>query len=68
MLNSQHVIDREFGNRLSIRDHYPKYVISLDEMKYSNRKWDFSQNTLGTFNNIIQHATCHKHIRNIRPY
>lgn len=36
VLNSQEVIDREFGNLLEIRDNYPKYVISMDEFAPKN--------------------------------
>jgi hypothetical protein len=32
MLFDQKTIDREFGNLLSIDDHYPKFVISMDEV------------------------------------
>jgi hypothetical protein len=32
MLFDQKTIDREFGNLMSINDHYPKYVISMDEV------------------------------------
>ncbi len=35
-LSGQKVIDREFGNLLLIKDNYPKYVISLDEIKLDN--------------------------------
>lgn len=35
-LSSQKVIDREFGNLLSIKDNHEKFVISLDDLKYSN--------------------------------
>lgn len=31
MLSDQKVVDREFGNLLSIHDNYPKYVISMDQ-------------------------------------
>lgn len=31
-LDSQHTIDREFGAFDAIKDHYPKYVISFDEL------------------------------------
>ena len=31
-LNNKKVIDREFGNLLLIKDNYPKWVISLDEL------------------------------------
>lgn len=30
LLASESTIDREFGNLAAIRDHYPKYVVSLD--------------------------------------
>jgi hypothetical protein len=32
MLFDQKTIDREFGNLMSIGDHYPKFVISMDEV------------------------------------
>jgi hypothetical protein len=32
MLFDQKTIDREFGNLMSINDHYPKFVISMDEV------------------------------------
>jgi hypothetical protein len=32
MLSDQKTIDREFGNLMSIDDHYPKYVITMDEI------------------------------------
>ena len=31
MLSSEQVVEREFGNLLKIRDHYPEYVISMDD-------------------------------------
>lgn len=34
-LNSPEVIEREFGAFKTISDHYPKYVISLDQKDYS---------------------------------
>ena len=30
-LSTEEIINREFGNLEKIRDHYPKYVISLDK-------------------------------------
>ena len=30
LLGSENTIEREFGNLQSIRDNYPKYVVSLD--------------------------------------
>lgn len=38
MLFDQQTIDREFGNLLTIGDHYPKYVITMDE-DYSGRSF-----------------------------
>jgi predicted AAA+ superfamily ATPase len=35
-LTSQEVIDREFGNLLSIPDNYPKYVVSMDDYAPKN--------------------------------
>lgn len=32
LLNSEKVLEREFGNLNQISDHYPKYVISTDEI------------------------------------
>jgi len=37
-INSEEVEKREFGNLLAIKDNYPKYVISLDEMWGTNYK------------------------------
>ena len=31
LLSDEKIIEREFGNLISIRDHFPKYVISMDE-------------------------------------
>ena len=31
LLNSEKVVEREFGNLADIKDNYPKYVISMDE-------------------------------------
>jgi predicted AAA+ superfamily ATPase len=36
LLTNQKVINREFGNLLLIKDNYEKYVVSLDDIKYSN--------------------------------
>lgn len=33
MLTSQETVDREFGNLLDIKDNFPKYVLTMDEMK-----------------------------------
>jgi len=32
MLTNEEAINREFGNLLEIRDNYPKYVVTMDEM------------------------------------
>ena len=34
-LENESVIEREFGAFLSIKDNYPKYVISLDKQDFS---------------------------------
>jgi uncharacterized protein len=39
IMPDQKVIDREFGNLLTIWDNYPKYVVSLDPVAWSNVKW-----------------------------
>jgi len=36
LLNSEKVLEREFGNLDKITDHYPKYVISTDEIGSTN--------------------------------
>ncbi len=36
LLNDQQVIDREFQNLLDIKDHYPKYVLSVDDIEMGN--------------------------------
>ena len=36
LLSSKKVIDREFGNLLLIKDNYEKFVVSLDDLKFSN--------------------------------
>ncbi|MBQ9230140.1 MAG: ATP-binding protein [Prevotella sp.] len=35
LLNSEKTIEREFGNLASIKDNYPKYVVSMDEYPVS---------------------------------
>jgi uncharacterized protein len=47
LLSDQSTIDREFGNLLSIKDNYAKYVVSMDKL--------FSKNTIdGIFHLSIQ--------------
>ena len=36
LLNNRDVIDREFNNLLLIKDHFPKYVLSLDDLELGN--------------------------------
>lgn len=36
LLSNQKVIDREFGNLLSIRDNHEKYVITMDDSGFSD--------------------------------
>lgn len=36
LLSSQKVIDREFGNLLIIKDNHEKFVVSLDDLEFSN--------------------------------
>lgn len=38
LLSSQKTIEREFGNLASIKDHYEKIVISMDDIKLTNYK------------------------------
>lgn len=38
LLNSQAVVEREFGNLLSIKDNHEKLVISLDDVHFSDYK------------------------------
>jgi len=35
-MSEQSTIDREFGPLLDLRDHYPKYVVSMDELWKDN--------------------------------
>ena len=48
MLNSEKIIEREFGNLLTIKDNHKKIVISLDEVNFDDYKgikhikpWEF---------------------------
>lgn len=48
LLNSQEVIEREFGNLLMIDDNHEKIVISMDDIQFANEKgikhlrpWEF---------------------------
>jgi predicted AAA+ superfamily ATPase len=36
LLNNENVVSREFGNLLAIKDNHEKYVVSLDDIKFSN--------------------------------
>lgn len=36
MLNNEETLKREFGNLLKIKDNHEKYVVSLDELKFTN--------------------------------
>lgn len=36
LLTDQKTIDREFGNLLSIKDNHEKYVVSMDDISYSD--------------------------------
>ena len=36
ILSDEKVIEREFNNLLMIKDHYPKYVLSLDDVEMGN--------------------------------
>lgn len=50
LLNDQATVKREFGNLLEINDNYEKYVISMDDVKFSDfegvkhiRAWEMSE-------------------------
>jgi len=45
LLADEKVVDREFGAYESVKDNYPKYVLSLD-------KYDFSRNGIKHLNII----------------
>jgi predicted AAA+ superfamily ATPase len=36
LLSKKNVVAREFGNLLQIKDNHEKYVVSLDDVKFSN--------------------------------
>jgi hypothetical protein len=36
LLSNDKVVEREFGNLLQIKDNHEKYVVSLDDVKFSN--------------------------------
>lgn len=38
LLNNENAVNREFGNLLQIKDNYEKYVVSLDDVKFSDFK------------------------------
>ncbi len=35
-LSSEETIEREFGSLLAVKDHYPKYVVTMDEFFQDN--------------------------------
>ncbi len=35
-LSDENVVQREYGNLLKIKDNYPKYVVSLDDIQFSD--------------------------------
>jgi len=35
-MESQSTVDREFSPLLEIRDHYPKYVVTMDDIWHDN--------------------------------
>ncbi len=37
LLNTPGAIEREYGNLLAINDNFEKYIVSLDEIRYSNK-------------------------------
>lgn len=37
LLANDNVIDQEFNNLIEISDHYPKYVVTLDDVNYGNK-------------------------------
>ena len=50
LLSEQKVVEREFGNLQKIKNNYPKYVVSLDDLKFSDnqgiehiRAWELDQ-------------------------
>lgn len=47
-INSEKVMDREFGNLLSIKDWYPKHVVSFDWLWITNHEW-ISYRNIETF-------------------
>jgi len=36
LLSNQNVVEREFGNLKKIKDNYPKYVVTLDDIQFSD--------------------------------
>ena len=49
MLYDEAVIQREFGNLMQIRDQYPKYVVTFDEIQTSNSYMGIKQMHLREF-------------------
>ena len=52
LLSSEKVVEREFWNLLKIKDNWPKYVISMDPIKYWNYEWISHLNIFEFLNNF----------------
>ncbi len=52
LLADEKVIDREFGNLLSIKDNYEKIVVSMDQLPFTNFKGIKHYNLLEFLNNF----------------
>lgn len=39
LIADEKVLDREFSNLLKLKDNYPKYVVSMDEILIQNYEW-----------------------------
>lgn len=46
LISDEKVFEREFWNLLQIKDNYPKYVLSLDEILVKNHHWIIHQNII----------------------
>jgi predicted AAA+ superfamily ATPase len=56
LLHNNQTIQREFGNLQKINDNYPKIVVSLDDIKFSDNEgiihiqaWNFEQWLIANF-------------------